>query len=598
MTKYIVLSEFTPPDHGGIQATLGPIIRMLGQDCTVVAPRTDADHAVRRSLFSGTGWPRWWWLVGYLRRARREGAEVAIFGHVSSAVCAGWIASRFFGLRYIVLAHGNDVLTEQRHAIKRYFLPFLLRKASWVGVNSAFVRDLVHASGVTLYRIVATHPFVDADMLSEDRGASRSGQRLITVARLVARKNVEASIRAVGVLRKTFPDIHLDIVGDGPERHRLEQVAQELEVQSVVTFHGSVTEQRKWELLRSSDIFVLVPIVRDGGVDVEGLGLVYLEAAAVGLPIIASATGGVSSAVQHELTGILLHHQDPQAVVDAVAIVLNNPEVAHQYGMAGQALVQKEFTDTVRLGRLGELIGHKKEQQQLPSVSIIIPAYQSADTIAATIDAVRRQTWPSREVIVVDDGSTDGLESIIAPYRTEVTYIRQDNAGAPVARNTGFDRSRGELVLFLDADTILDPSAIEEMVRVLRLHSGIDFVYSDFRFGWKHFRLHEYSESALKNMNYIHTTSLMRREVFPRFDPTLKKFQDWDLWLTIAERGGSGMWIPDTLFSVQARRRGLGMSQWLPSFLYRLPFIGQGKGNATIAAYRRGERVIRDKHHL
>jgi hypothetical protein len=414
----------------------------------------------------------------------------------------------------------------------------------------------------------------------------------------VARKNVEATIRAVGVLRKTFPDVHLDIVGDGPERQRLEQVVQELDAQSNVTFHGSVTEERKWELLRSSDIFILVPIVRDGGVDVEGLGLVYLEAAAVGLPIIASATGGVSSAVHHEVTGILLHHQDPQAVADAVTTVLNNPVAAHQYGVAGQALVQKEFTDTVRLGRLRELIGYTNEQQQLPTVSIIIPAYQSADTIISTLEAVRRQTWRLREVIVVDDGSTDGLESVITPYRSEVTYIRQDNAGAPVARNTGFDRSRGDLVLFLDADTILQPSAIEEMVRALQLHSNVDYVYSDFRFGWKHFRLHEYSVSTLKNMNYIHTTSLMRRQVFPWFDPTLKKFQDWDLWLTIAERGGRGMWIPNTLFTVQTRRRGLGMSQWLPSFLYQLPFIGQGKGNATIAAYRRGERVIRDKHHL
>jgi glycosyltransferase involved in cell wall biosynthesis len=302
--------------------------------------------------------------------------------------------------------------------------------------------------------------------------------------------------------------------------------------------------------------------------------------------------------VHHEVTGILLHHQDPQAVADAVTTVLNNPVAAHQYGVAGQALVQKEFTDTVRLGRLRELIGYTNEQQQLPTVSIIIPAYQSADTIISTLEAVRRQTWRLREVIVVDDGSTDGLESVITPYRSEVTYIRQDNAGAPVARNTGFDRSRGDLVLFLDADTILQPSAIEEMVRALQLHSNVDYVYSDFRFGWKHFRLHEYSVSTLKNMNYIHTTSLMRRQVFPWFDPTLKKFQDWDLWLTIAERGGRGMWIPNTLFTVQTRRRGLGMSQWLPSFLYQLPFIGQGKGNATIAAYRRGERVIRDKHHL
>jgi hypothetical protein len=91
-------------------------------------------------------------------------------------------------------------------------------------------------------------------------------------------------------------------------------------------------------------------------------------------------------------------------------------------------------------------------------------------------------------------------------------------------------------------------------------------------------------------MPYIHTSSLIRRADFPGFDETLKKFQDWDLWLSIAESGGKGVWIDKMLFSVAP---GGSMSDWLPAIAYRLlPFL------PAVKKYNKARLIIKKKHGL
>ena len=597
MTKFLLLTEFYPPSHGGIQASLESLVRSLGDDVTVLAPHIpqSEERHINQSLFSGKRWPRWWWLVWWLQRAKRDGLQIVIFGHFSAAVIAAWLNSIRGGAQYVILIHGNDLLSENKRWYIRPFVGSMFRRASWIGVNSTFVHDIVHAYGVPKVDIMYTHPFVIADHIPKSVDHPPS-HRLITVCRLVARKNVQAVIEAVKKLQPTFPDIHLDIVGDGPEKVELQNLIATYHIQSVVALHGQVSDEEKWSLLQRADIFVLVPQVLDHGTDVEGLGLVYLEAAATGLPIIASDTGGIRDAVINGKTGLLINPEQPDAVSEAIMQLLEHPEQARQFGQNGRDHVLYEFTDTVRATRFTQALGIMKEEQ--PMVSIIIPAYQSANTITCTLNSIQSQTYKNIEVIVVNDGSTDRLKNIIDGRPEKIIYVEQKNSGAPVARNSGVAQSHGDFILFCDADIVLQPHAVNTMVTALQTHSASSFAYSAFYHGWKKFTLHEYSLSALRNMNYIHTTSLIRRvDVIP-FDPSLKKFQDWDLWLTMAEQGKTGIWIPETLFRLQPRDSAIGISSWLPKFMYRLPGIGQGQGSETIKRYRQAESIVRKKHNI
>lgn len=599
--QIILLSEFFPPQYGGIENVVGGLAGQFARRVEVVAPPTNNDQAddqqqaypiYRRSLFSGRGWPHWWWLVSWLRDQHRAGAETVLFGHFSAAVMAAWLL-RGTGLKYAVLLHGNDLLTEQRRWPSRWLVRRMIRSADWLSVNSQFVADLAINAGAHQAKIIFGHPWVSSDKVIADAHQPR---RILTISRLVPRKNVAGVLRALASLQTEFPDVHYEVVGDGPERTRLERLARQLGLNKRVFFHGSVSDEQKRRLLDQAGVFVMAPLVLDHGADVEGLGIVYLEAARAALPIIASRSGGVPDAVLDQQTGLLIPPGDQAALVNALRQLLRHPDQARQFGRSGQQRVQGEFSLESRVNRLKVRLGQDTNPQ--PRISVIIPAYQSAQSIGQTLTSVFQQTWKNIEVIVVDDGSTDDLAAAVAPFRSRLQFIQQSNQGAPVARNAGAQLASGEYLIFLDADITLIPTTFADMARCLQTRPDVSFVYSDFYLGWKKFPGREFDSAALRKMNYLHTSSLIRHQHFPGFDPTLKKFQDWDLWLTMVEQGRRGLWIPRTLFRIQPRERGLGYSHWLPALAYRLPWIGQGRGNRTIARYRQAEAIIRAKHHL
>ncbi len=233
------------------------------------------------------------------------------------------------------------------------------------------------------------------------------------------------------------------------------------------------------------------------------------------------------------------------------------------------------------------------------TLSLIIPVYNHADALVRTLQAVARQTRVPEEVIVVDDGSTDAPEAAVAAagLRSLVTrWLTLDaNRGAPVARNAGFAVSTGETVLFLDADAALRADALALLSDVLTSHPRASFAYAAFRFGRKTFAGRPFAAEALAEGNFIHTSALIRRTAFPGFDPELHKFQDWDLWIRIAQAGGTGVFVPEVLLEIEERTAG-GMSRWVPSFAYRLPWRRLGWTPSVVARYQAAERVIRTKH--
>lgn len=244
-----------------------------------------------------------------------------------------------------------------------------------------------------------------------------------------------------------------------------------------------------------------------------------------------------------------------------------------------------------------------------PLISIIIPVYNHADALLQSLETVAKQTYKPFEVVIVDDGSVDRIKNYelrIQEILKDISFQirRQENAGAPAARNKGFELSKGQYVIFWDADVIAQPEMIEKMYKALQEHPEASYAYSSFYFGKKKMQGREFDAEALRKINYIHTNSLLRREDFPRFsaqggpasgwDVSLKKFQDWDLWLTLLDRGKSGVWIPEYLFHVLPHEGG--MSAWLPSFAYKKPFKWLPGVRNTVQKYEKWKEIVRNKH--
>ncbi len=236
-------------------------------------------------------------------------------------------------------------------------------------------------------------------------------------------------------------------------------------------------------------------------------------------------------------------------------------------------------------------------------ISVVIPVYNRIEIFFKSLESLVSQTYPQLQIIIVDDGSVEDVcsafERVRATYEREgrsFVCIRQEkNNGAPAARNRGFREVEGEYVIFWDADVIARPTMLNTMYSVLHTQKDISFVYSNFLFGKKLFRGRAFSVSELYKKNFITTTSLMRVGDVVSWDESLKRFQDWDMWLTVVESGNRGEWIDQVLFQVST---GGTMSSWLPSFAYRIPFRWIPGLRTRVKKYEAAREIVLRKHSV
>ena len=196
-----------------------------------------------------------------------------------------------------------------------------------------------------------------------------------------------------------------------------------------------------------------------------------------------------------------------------------------------------------------------------PLVSIVIPCYNYGRYVGQAIESALAQTYAPKEVVVMDDGSTDDTLDVAGRY--PVTLLCQANRGSAAAFNAGIRASRGELFSLLDADDVIHPDFLQRTVPVLREHPETAFVYTHaVTFGREHAVLlrREYDVRRLGQGGFMGGACLVRRAAFEAtagFDSALRHGEDWDLWLSLAERGYAGRLVPRILFAYRKHAGGL-----------------------------------------
>ncbi len=234
-----------------------------------------------------------------------------------------------------------------------------------------------------------------------------------------------------------------------------------------------------------------------------------------------------------------------------------------------------------------------------PLISVIIPTYQHARSLPGCIDSVLAQQDVQIEIIVVDDGSTDNTAEVLAVYGTQITVVQQNNQGANFARNRGLKEAQGKYVIFADADVIMKPRMLTTCLAALAsAPDNVAYAYTGFRFGWKTFYGVPFSAEHLRRVNFAHTTSLVRRKDFPGFDEAVRRFQDWDVWLTMLAQGKYGVLVPGIWFHVRIDGTSRIGSSWLPTFVYRLPWKRLPWTPKRVIKYKTARDIIATKHHL
>ena len=592
MERFLLPTPDYPPKRGGVARYLSALV----------------------STFPGAIVPLIWKSFPSYREmiaelwSRRKDFDVLLTSHVLPIGTAA-LAFRLISMKpYDVILHGLDFDAARSVPRKRFAMRAVLYCARRVFANSQSLADEVSAfarrSCLVMYPCV-TDEFVEAaDVLV--RAPNPDSIRLLTVGRLVSRKGHLKVLEAM----KSIPNSTYTIVGDGPMKKQILDVIKEWNLESRVTLLQHVSDGKLPEMYATHDIF-LMPSTKSES-DREGFGIVALEAGLFGLPVIATNQPGVDEAVVQGRTGLLI--DDTVAdLAKAIADLANDELLRHRLGRNGRERVIGEFTREKTMSVFAiAVIPNVREESLIvkvvdPSyrrddgralVSVVIPTYQHANTIGRCIYSVLGQAYSPIEIIVVDDGSTDSTSEVLKKYEGKIRVIHQKNAGANPARNRGLAEATGEFVIFCDADVVMKSQMIAQFVQRLIDHPEASYAYGGFRFGWKVFHGVPFSGDQLRKMNFVHTTSLVRRNDFPGFDPVIKRFQDWDVWLTMLEQKKIGVLVPGVWCDVLIDGESRIGSSWLPSFMYRLPWKYLGWQPKRVRKYREAREAIVKKHRL
>lgn len=277
---------------------------------------------------------------------RRRGV-VHLHNHIAKSSCTvAMLASAVSGIPYSFTLHGPDIFFEPYH----WRLDEKIARAAFVACISHFCRSqaMIFSAPAHWDRLHIVHCGVDPALY--DRPRASQGKRLLFVGRLAAVKGVPVLFRALQDVGSDHPDLHLTLIGDGPERRALEDQARAMGLSGMVTFAGYKGQAEVAQALRETDILVLPSFA-------EGLPVVLMEALAARVPVLTTRIAGVGELVEDGISGRLVAPGDPVALTDALRALLDaTPEERAAMGAAGRARVVAEFDSVTEAGKLAALI--------------------------------------------------------------------------------------------------------------------------------------------------------------------------------------------------------------------------------------------------
>lgn len=369
--KHLLVTNDFPPKIGGIQSLLWEWWRRLPPDSFAVLTSpyegAEAFDAAQPFHIERTRepvlLPHPWMVQRINKMAREVGADLIV---LDPALPLGLVGPSL-DLPYDVVLHGAEVTVPGRLPLTKQTLGYVLRRARHIVAAGGYpAAEAEHAAGRSL-PITVVPPGVDTERFRPLTGAERSRARtdfgidddtelVVSVSRLVPRKGFDTAVRAAALLKSSRPKLQLLIAGGGRDEDRLRRLATSL--QAPVRFLGRVSNDDLPRLFGCADVYAMLCRNRWGGLEQEGFGIVFLEAAACGVPQVAGDSGGAAEAVEDEVSGLVVRQpDDPRAVAAAIERLLDDPIKARAMGAAGRIRAVQEFSYDVLSQRLGASLG-------------------------------------------------------------------------------------------------------------------------------------------------------------------------------------------------------------------------------------------------
>jgi 1,2-diacylglycerol 3-alpha-glucosyltransferase len=337
-----------------------------------------------------------------------------------------------------------EILSEK--FIKKY-TKFFYNRVDVVIVPSSEIKRILEECGVK--RPIYVIPTGIDTKTFKPLKSKRNEKTILWVGRLGKEKSLDILLQAFKVLSEKYSGLKLMIVGDGPDRKRLEELAKKLGINT--EFTGYVPNEKLPEIYSSAYVFVSPSVT-------ETQGLTVLEAMACACPVVVANALGFKDYVKHGYNGFFAKPFDAKDFAEKIAKLIENKKLREKLAKNARKTAEEFSTEN----QMKKVMSVYEKLLEKPLVSIIIPALNEEKYIEKTLKSVRRQTYPKIEVIVVDNGSTDRTGEIAKKYANKV--IVEEKRGIGIARNRGAKEAKGDILLFLDADTEIEKDCVEKIV--------------------------------------------------------------------------------------------------------------------------------------
>lgn len=357
-----------PPQFGGVANYWANLCKCLpSEDLVVLAPERDnsLDFDIeqnyliyRKNLLLKNSWPKWrpfFWSA--LNLIKKEKIEKIIVAQVLPGGTIALILKKIFRVPYILSFHGLDIALAQKNKRKKFLFNKIVKNSEQIIVNSCYTKELLKKNYTqsdidNKIKVIYPCPNIKVDSLQSNlkikeqiktRINLSNKKILLTVGRLVKRKGHDMVLRALEKVVNKEPDFMYLIVGRGAEEDNLKEQIKTLGLTDKVAILNDIMNYELPSIYELADIFIM-PSRQLADGDVEGFGIVYLEANLFGKPVIAGRSGGVVEAVKHNYSGLLVDPQNSNEIAQAIISLLENPQKAVQLGNQGCSRVKQEFT--------------------------------------------------------------------------------------------------------------------------------------------------------------------------------------------------------------------------------------------------------------
>lgn len=363
MLKTLLITTDYPPKIGGVSEYLSQICRRLPEDEIVVLTTTEHNSAdfdlienykiIRKNLLYSCKlvWPKWLKLLfSAYSTVKDTGCNQILVGQILPVGTVAMILNILFKIPYIVSTHAMDITILSNSQRKTGLAKKILKRSKKVITVSHYTRSKLIQLGVDKDKISIISPATDiyiksninkADEFTEKFGLT--GKKIIlTVGRIIERKGHLEVLKSLPEIIKAVPNVNYLITSEGPYLSVLKKYVKEQGLEQHVTFAGTISRDELASIYQIADIFIM-PTRMLANNDVEGFGIVYLEANAFAKPVIAYNSGGVSDAVLHNKTGILVEPKNPHEIAKNVIMLFQDEEFAKKLGLNGKNRVLEEF---------------------------------------------------------------------------------------------------------------------------------------------------------------------------------------------------------------------------------------------------------------